>query len=301
MISVCIPAYNAAKFLPEALQSLITQTHPMWEVIVVEDGSDDGTEKLVDEFAASVVQNARYIRHPVNKGLSAARNSAIEAATGTHIALLDSDDIWRPNHLEDLLQVMTKTRTSLASAASEIFEDDTGNITEIRTPTVEEIANMPISLYKRNFMQPSAVLFLKSLYEKIGGFDESLKSCEDLDYWFKCLRHQAYFAFSGRATCRYRKHGATMTRNAFRMSYSLGEVRRKHLDWNAIPKRVKIQMTAHAFGSAGRIARKMDPNSALIAFRQALQLEPYRPQWILGYLICLFSTRYPTDKINYTI
>ena len=80
MISICIPAYKAAAFLPQALESIRTQTHGDGELIVIEDGSDDGTRALVENFAADVSQSVRYLRHEENRGLSATRNTGFAAA-----------------------------------------------------------------------------------------------------------------------------------------------------------------------------------------------------------------------------
>jgi glycosyltransferase involved in cell wall biosynthesis len=284
-ISICIPAYHAASFLPETLASVKAQTFREWELIVVEDGSDDGVRSIVETFAKNVIQSVRYMRHEQNKGLPAARNTAMSASRGEFIALLDSDDLWTVDHLETCLKALEKTGADLACSASELFEDQTGRIDEIRTPNAAEISSMPLSLYRRNFMQPSAVVFRRAAFARIGGFDESLRSCEDLDYWFQLLRGGCYFTFTGQPSCRYRKHAATMTRNAFRMAASLAQVRKKHLDWNVIPRRLRLRETANAFGSAGRIIRRSDPRNAAQMFRQALRYEPWRPTWWIGWCL----------------
>jgi GT2 family glycosyltransferase len=285
--SICVPAFHAAGFLPEALSSVRAQTFTEWELIVVEDGSDDGSRGVVEAFAASVTQRVRYIRHNQNRGLPAARNSAMHAAKGRFIALLDSDDLWTADHLESCLRAQQSSGADLVSAASELFDDQTGVVEEIRTPTEEEIRTMPMALYRRNFMQPSAVVFRSDVLEHVGGFDEGLRSCEDLDYWFQLLRAGCRFAYTGLPTCRYRKHGATMTANAYRMSASLAQVREKHFDWAEIPRRMRVRETANAFGSAARIIRSTDPSTSRSLFLRALRYEPWRPIWWVCLAACL--------------
>src|ERR1043165_8653356 len=94
-ISVVIPTYNSAPFLPETLDSVFAQTYPAHEVIVVDDGSTDNTEEVLRAYAGRIT----YVKQ-ANAGVSSARNAAIERATGNWFALLDSDDIWKPQKLE---------------------------------------------------------------------------------------------------------------------------------------------------------------------------------------------------------
>jgi glycosyltransferase involved in cell wall biosynthesis len=290
-LSICIPAYNAARFLPQALATVKAQTFGLWELIVVEDGSDDGARGMVESFAKTIRQQVSYLRHDRNCGLPAARNTGMRAAVGEMIALLDSDDLWTTNHLEICVKALEESGADLGCAASELFEDETGQVEEIRTPSQSEIEAMPVSLYRRNFMQPSAAVLRRAAFERVGGFDESLRSCEDLDYWFQLLRAGCRFIFTGQPTCRYRKHGATMTRNAFRMASSLAQVRKKHLGWGAIPRRLQVLETANAFGSAGRILRSTDPATAAPMFLRAIAIEPWRPMWWAGWVACCLAGR----------
>src|ERR1700678_803249 len=101
-ISVIIPTYNRADLIGQALESALAQTHPADEIIVVDDGSTDDTERVVAQYAGQV----RYMRQ-VNAGPSAARNRGIQAASGDFIALLDSDDLWVKDRLERQLAALT--------------------------------------------------------------------------------------------------------------------------------------------------------------------------------------------------
>ena len=100
LISICIPAYKADRYLATTLASVGNQTYPNWELIVVEDGSRDRAEEIVTAFSATVSQSVRFLRHEKNRGLPATRNTGIEAALGNWVALLDSDDLWKPEHLD---------------------------------------------------------------------------------------------------------------------------------------------------------------------------------------------------------
>src|SRR4051794_34793625 len=100
--TICVPAYEAERYLGETLESVARQTFPDWQLLVTEDGSRDGTEEIVRRFAASVSQTVRYKRHEPNRGLPATRNAAIEGVETEWVALLDADDVWLPEHLSDL-------------------------------------------------------------------------------------------------------------------------------------------------------------------------------------------------------
>ena len=93
LISICIPAFKAERYLAETLESVRGQSFKDWELIVTEDGSRDGTEAIVGGFAGTVPQPVTYQRHDLNRGLPATRNTGIASARGTWIALLDSDDL----------------------------------------------------------------------------------------------------------------------------------------------------------------------------------------------------------------
>src|SRR5688500_1011009 len=99
-ISICIPAYKAERYFEATLASVRAQTFSDWELIVVEDGSRDRTEEIVQDFGRQGQQPVRYFRHDQNQGLSATRNTGFAQARADVLALLDADDLWRPEHLQ---------------------------------------------------------------------------------------------------------------------------------------------------------------------------------------------------------
>lgn len=112
LVSIVIPAYNVEKFIGECLQSIQDQTLPDWEAIIVDDGSTDKTIDVID----AIIQHDRRFRliHQQNGGVSKARNTGLLAATGTHLAFLDGDDMWEPTFLADLLQAMQAKDVNMA-------------------------------------------------------------------------------------------------------------------------------------------------------------------------------------------
>src|SRR5688572_8905711 len=143
-----MPAYKADRYLEPTLASIRAQTFADWELIVVEDGSHDQAEELVATFAASVSQNVRFLRHEKNQGLPATRNTGIALAQAEWVVLLDSDDLWTPDHLAELLACASRSPDAeLVHAGSVLFDSDSGRELEVRAPTPEIVASYPLSLF----------------------------------------------------------------------------------------------------------------------------------------------------------
>ena len=189
-VSVIIPTYQRIDVLPRALDSVLAQTHAPAEVIVIDDGSSDGTAAMLErEYPALTT-----IRQP-NRGVSAARNAGIAAATGEWIAFLDSDDEWRPRKLERQLDAITSAipNIPLVCHTEEIWIRD-GR----RVNPMDKHAKRGGWIFEHNLdmcrISPSAVLIHRSVLESVGTFDETLPACEDYDLWLRITsRYPVHF------------------------------------------------------------------------------------------------------------
>jgi len=263
LVSICIPAYRAEKYLPQALESVRKQTFQDWELMVTEDGSKDGAEALVNAFAQSVSQPVRYQRHEQNQGLPATRNTGISASSGALIALLDADDCWEAHHLETTVGKLLETGGDLAHSGSILFDSDTGREMETRAPGAESIARFPISLFEGQYViQPSSVVLRKSLWERAGGFDPTFRYVEDREMWLRCARAGGRFVFTGANTCLYRKHGEALSTHSAEMAIACARAFEKQIDWDAIPETLRRRSTAQAWISAARILQRAEPRRA---------------------------------------
>ncbi len=174
--------------LPRALESVTTQTRPPAELIVVDDGSTDDTVELI----AGQFPEARILRQE-NRGVSAARNRGIEASTGEWIALLDSDDEWRPEKLERQLAALRDHPELRICHTDEIW------IRRGRRVNPRQIhAKHGGWIFKRCLplcaMSPSSILIHRSVFDEVGLFDEGLPACEDYDLWLRiCSRHPVLY------------------------------------------------------------------------------------------------------------
>ncbi len=174
-ISVVIPAYNAARFLPRCLKSVFEQTLKPAEVIVVDDGSTDDTAARASELGATVIRRS-------NGGISAARNTGIQSASSDWIALLDADDTWAPEKLERQAACIHPD-TVLVYTGVRLFDD--GGLHGER-PAIEPIVARKMLRYC-NPITPSSVLVRREAIMQIGGFRKGLNACEDWGMWFRLL------------------------------------------------------------------------------------------------------------------
>ena len=178
-VSVVVPTFERAAMLPRALESVEEQTCPPGEVIVVDDGSTDGT----GELARRRFPGVRYLRRE-HGGVSAARNTGIAAAGGEWVALLDSDDVWRPEKLERQLTALAAAPEHLVCHTDEIWVRDGRRVNPGRRHAKRggRIFRHCLPLCA---ISPSAALIHHSVFDTVGGFDEDLPACEDYDLWLR--------------------------------------------------------------------------------------------------------------------
>jgi len=188
-VSVIMPTYNRAETLPDALESLLAQTYLDFEVIVVDDGSTDNTRAVVEEYCKKDSRIIYYYQE--NKERSAARNQGIRLSRGEYIAFLDSDDVYLPEKLEKQVAILDSVRDSDFVYCYYKLMDRTGNPVESGdSPAYALSGNIYPEILRFtgvNIKTPS-VMVRKKLFEKIGGFDEKMKVCEDLDLWRRAAR-----------------------------------------------------------------------------------------------------------------
>ncbi len=283
LVSICIPSFKAAGFIDETLASIRTQTFPDWELIVVEDGSDDGTEGIVRAFARSVPQSVLFLRHDVNLGLPATRNTAISHASGEWIALIDSDDLWEPGHLAALFKRADRDDVDLVHSGVVMFDNDTGLVMGHRAPSVAALADFPRSLFVADYIiQPSSTLIRRALCRRVGGFDPGFRYVEDREFWLRLVRCGARVAYVDQPSCRYRQHAGAMTRHAAEMAVGVAQVFERNADWEVVPRALRLDRAAGAWLSAGRIVLRENPRGARRHFARGLRHRPASPR-LLAY------------------
>lgn len=273
LVSICIPAYNAAGLISETFQSIKNQSYFNWELIVIEDGSDDGTSLIVKTFGKTVQQDVIYFKNVDNKGLPATRNVAVSKAKGDWLAFVDSDDIWHPDHLQSLIETAQENpECDFLHSGFNFFIDDFKQPFYQQKLSAETLNNFPISLYTHEYrIQPSSIMVSQKLFGAINGFDESYRYVEDLNFYFRSGENGFKFAFSGKNTCYYRKNPQGLTSHSLNMALYTAKAYTDALDWQDIPEKLKLTRMASHWLSTARLARNCNPILAKTAIKNAIK------------------------------
>jgi len=249
-ISAVIPAYNSAAFIGEAISSIRSQTHPVDEIIVVDDGSEDNTGEVTRQAGRDI----RYIRQD-NAGPSSARNRGIASASGDLIAFLDADDLWVPDRIERQLDVI-RHNPEIVLVAGDMAEIDVQG--RIIVPTVlgkhsmlalfRELGGSPIPnalalLMKINFIPTGSVLVSKSVLLATGSFNTGIRYGEDLELWGRIAASHAISCLPDVLMLR-RQHGNNATRSMGPLLLDL----------------VKVAESARSWGHASLLQSGVDPD-----------------------------------------
>lgn len=182
-MSIILPTYNRAHRLEAAIDSIQQQTFQDFEIIIVDDASTDGTIALVNTIDDPRI---RLIRHPVNRGAAASRNTGISEATGRYIALLDSDDIWHPEKLQRQLDWLRQQRGGIRAVCTGFNLVLPGNNPVARVSDPELTLS---KLYLGCRCAPGSTLMVEtSVFQQAGMFDEALRRLEDWDWLLRCAR-----------------------------------------------------------------------------------------------------------------
>jgi glycosyltransferase involved in cell wall biosynthesis len=209
-ISVIIPVYNAKKYLEKAIQSVAKQTLFPYEIIVVDDGSTDDSASIITELAKKYP--IKFLQKE-NGGQSSARNYGVRFSSGDLIAFLDQDDIWYPNHLEELITpFFEKIYPEIGwvySNLDEIGENDELYRIELLSYVTSTHPKKTIyqCLAADMFVVPSATLILKKAFTDVGGFDERLSGYEDDDLFVRIFSKGYGNVFINKSLAQWRMHG----------------------------------------------------------------------------------------------
>lgn len=210
LVSVIVPVYNAETFILETIDSVERQTYPLWELLLVEDGSSDGTAAVIEEYVRQNQESRiRLIRQPSNMGAARARNRGLKEAKGRYIAYLDADDLWAPRKLELQLGLM-EARGAAFSFTGYEFADE-------QAKGMGKVVRVPRTLSYRQALSNTTIFTTTVMFdtEKIPKelLEMPVMKSEDTALWWKVLR-SGYTAYGlDENLALYRRAGKTLSSN----------------------------------------------------------------------------------------
>ncbi len=188
-VSIIITAYNAERFIRTTVSAALNQDYPNYEVIVLDDGSEDRTETICKSLTDP---RLRYIKSP-HIGRSQALNTGVHLATGDYIAINDADDLSLPNRLTCTIPILLRhpeaAMVATAYTTTSVFQEDLPSVLVSggKEPTVVQWLD-PIRLYRGNSLVHSTVVFPKSVWRSAGGYDDQLEMCVDYDFFLRIMQ-----------------------------------------------------------------------------------------------------------------
>jgi glycosyltransferase involved in cell wall biosynthesis len=214
---VIVPVFNGERLIGDALRSIRAQTRPVDEIVVVDDGSTDGTAAEVTGLG---VPGLVLLRQE-NRGPSAARNRGIAAATGDLITFLDADDEWRPDKLAIQLPLLERQEVDVVSGCTEgVALEKQGLRARSLLPEWSS----------RQIVQVGAMLMRKRVFDRVGGFDETLRFAEDMDWCIRARERGVAVHFHDDTVLLYRRHGDNVTNDVDARDRAFVQVLKKTLD-----------------------------------------------------------------------
>jgi glycosyltransferase involved in cell wall biosynthesis len=224
-ITAVVAAYNAEHWIAETLEAVLGQTRSPDEVIVVDDGSTDGTAAVLQRFAERV----RIVTRE-NGGCPAAFNTAFAHATGDYVAMCGADDVWEPRKLEwNARTLADHPEVDVVFGDAQLFGLADGTYAKPPGEGVLDGEALRDALYRENIICAPSIVIRRSLFERLGPFVEKF-GADDLEYWMRCLREGATFYYDRRVLLRYRRHDGNLSSRLLWMAQCSHDVHRWYAD-----------------------------------------------------------------------
>jgi teichuronic acid biosynthesis glycosyltransferase TuaG len=239
LVSIVMSAYNAEKYIGATIDTVLIQTYENWEFIIVNDGSIDHTQEILEAYA---LKDSRIkVINQVNQGQAAGRNNGFKVAKAFWIAYLDSDDLWHPTKLEKQVQVAAENPNCdvIFTEGWNFYNDD---LNQRRRYSTQAGHYDNVQFYRaqldKNIITVCSILVKRTLIELIGGWNEDavIQGCEDFDYWFRMARSGANFICLPEQLFYYRIHTSNFSKKRAKMIMAEASVLVKNYDPDLIKR-----------------------------------------------------------------
>ncbi|MDJ0589889.1 MAG: glycosyltransferase family A protein [Pleurocapsa sp. MO_226.B13] len=279
-VSVIIPAYNGDRYIGEAIESVLAQTYSDYEIIVVDDGSTDNTDRVIQQYAERV----RYFSQ-TNQGVAASRNFGLSQAQGEYIAFLDQDDVFLPHKLASQVALLEQNPSlGIVNSGWQIV-DRHGNLKAAVEPwkQIPQLNLADLIVWKPVFL--GAMLFRRSWLERTEGFDTSLEQTPDVDLTLRLAAMGCNAAWVKQTTVKYRQHEANASKNTLLQAHELDRILEQFFAQSNLPTEVKNLEADSRYQSLIWSAWRLQQTGHLTEMSQYLSKS------------CGYSRKYPTETI----
>ena len=298
-ISAVIPAYNAEKYIARSIDSVLNQTCPVDEIIVVDDGSTDNTADMVKHYGDKI----RYI-YQDNQGISGARNTGIKNTQGDYVAFLDSDDYWCPDKLERQMSLaeehpeygLLASRCDKIQCAENIKKPNRPLSYQSRRGKSGWVLN---DLFQANFIRTSSVIIRRDCFDKVGLFDEKQKQAQDYDLWLRMAAEYQVGFINEFLTVYVDNPKGISGDGLIGRLYVLQALEKSYLKQKIPEKSYNLRMARNYFAVGRHYLQRGDREKGLAYIKKARRLAPLHLKYIF-YLIKAVLTRHKAT-LNYNI
>jgi glycosyltransferase involved in cell wall biosynthesis len=273
-----MPVYNGERYVAEALTAILSQTHPADEVIVVDDGSTDGTQQELERFRGEI----RVVKQG-NLGVAGAMNRCFEESRCDYMAKCDADDVWELDKLERQVQTITShPEIDIAFGGARFFGGSEGPRAPYAGEGILERRQLARRLYRANFVCSGTTMVRRRLHQRLGPFVEGL-DCEDYDYWLRAVSAGAVFFYDPRVLINYRTHENQVSSNLLRMHRAEYVTHGWHAQLVEDRRLVREVKARDLSNIARELSDEDRPQEARAAFLAALRqrLSPRMLVWVL--------------------
>jgi glycosyltransferase involved in cell wall biosynthesis len=307
-VSVVIPAYNSAKYLPETIESIISQSFKDIEIIIIDDASTDNTSDIIARINSSDI---RYFRLEANHGgPSRPRNVGIQKAKGEFIAFCDSDDLFVPGRLSTAIKFLRNNPDiGMVFTDAQKFDEDTGadignflnGYDLFHSLPKEKVAESCFiiasedafsCLFYENYIMPTGVTVRASVFETVGYFDETITNGDDRDMWFRISKDYP-IGFIDKVGFKYRKRANSISTRGPELAINRSKVIRKQLNNNISPrlqKRCHKIIANNAYGIGYYYQSRGDMKNAKKHYCQSL-VESFNWPALRGLFISILGKK----------
>jgi glycosyltransferase involved in cell wall biosynthesis len=281
-ISVVIPTYNREETVPRAVDSVLNQTISSLEIVVVDDGSQDNTKEVIEEYDN---QRLCYIPHEQNEGQNIARNTGLRASEGTYISYLDSDDVLLPQHLEKVVNKLEELPNEYAGVVTG-YEDVVGGE---KTPQPGYDGRITYEDLIRDMYDKigglSLLTFRADILDEVGLHDEEVVNSTDLDFYLQILEEYDLYGID-EVLCRRFKQTDSVSMDAELVAKGEKTILSKHGDKLTPENRAKRR-----YNRGIALAELGEMREASKAFRGCIQDHPYGILYYYHFMISLLGER----------